>query len=116
MWDEDDDDKWLGAAPQIELKFDDRYNYLLSAAFELDKKTSDAKEQDLMDILLLDLVHADALDRKVYLSVYLSIYLSICLSVYLSIYLSVCLSICLSIYLSIDALPRDCSYAMCVCV
>ena len=89
MWDEDDDDKWLGAAPQIELKFDDRYNYLLSAAFELDKKTSDAKEQDLMDILLLDLVHADALDRKVYLSVYLSIYLSICLSVYLSVYLSI---------------------------
>ena len=101
MWDEDDDDKWLGAAPQIELKFDDRYNYLLSAAFELDKKTSDAKEQDLMDILLLDLVHADALDRKVYLSVYLSIYLSICLSVCLSIYLSVCLSIYLSVYLYI---------------
>jgi len=37
----------------------------LSAAFELDKKKSDAKESDLLDILMLDLVHADAVDRKV---------------------------------------------------
>ena len=31
IWEEDDDDKWLGAGPQIELKYDDRYNFLLSA-------------------------------------------------------------------------------------
>jgi hypothetical protein len=36
--------------------YDDRYNFFLSVAFELDKKTSDAKEQDLMDIFMLDLV------------------------------------------------------------
>ena len=31
--------------PTSSLQFDDRYNFLLSAAFELDKKKSDAKEQ-----------------------------------------------------------------------
>ena len=56
VWDETDEDKWLGAAPQIELMYVDRYNFFLSVVFELDKKTSDAKEQDLMDIFMLDLV------------------------------------------------------------
>ena len=42
-----------------------RYNFILPSAFELDKKKSDAKESDLLDILMLDLVHADAVDRKV---------------------------------------------------
>ena len=36
--------------------YDNRYNFFLSVAFELDKKTSDSKEQDLMDIFMLDLV------------------------------------------------------------
>jgi hypothetical protein len=43
MWEEVDDDKWLGACPEITLKYEDRYNFLLTVSFELDKKKSDAK-------------------------------------------------------------------------
>jgi hypothetical protein len=64
-WEEEDEDKWLGSAPIIEMMFDSTNNFILTAAFSIDRKCSSATEEDLVNILLQELVLAGAMDREV---------------------------------------------------
>eukprot|EP00960_Hanusia_phi_P028456 747419-Hanusia_phi.AAC.7 len=67
-WEEDADDdnelKWLGCAPSIELQYDAVNQFILRVVFSVDRKSSFATEEDLVKILLQDLVMAGAMDRE----------------------------------------------------
>mmetsp|Transcript_16796 Transcript_16796/g.45770 ORF Transcript_16796/g.45770 Transcript_16796/m.45770 type:complete len:263 (+) Transcript_16796:2258-3046(+) len=64
-WEETDEEKWLGSAPFIEFAYDATNLFLLSLELSIDKKTSTATEESLVNTVLQDLVAADAMDREV---------------------------------------------------
>ena len=64
-WQETDVNKWLGACPTIEMIYDCLYNFVLTVSFDIDIKKSNATQEDLLNILLLDLVECGAMDKEV---------------------------------------------------
>ena len=64
-WEETDRHKWLGACPTIEMIYDCLYHYILTCSFTIDAKRTNATQEDLLNILLLDLVECGALDKEV---------------------------------------------------
>ena len=63
-WQESDMHKWLGSAPQIEMIYDCLYHFVLTVSFKIDVKKSNAMQEDLLNILLLDLVECGAMDKE----------------------------------------------------
>jgi hypothetical protein len=64
-WEEDDVNKWLGACPLMEMIYDSLYHFVLSVSFDIDLKKSNATQEDLLNIFLLDLVECGAMDKEV---------------------------------------------------
>jgi len=64
-WEEDDMNKWLGACPRMELIYDSLYHFVLTVSFDIDLKKSNATQEDLLNIFLLDLVECGAMDKDV---------------------------------------------------
>ena len=73
-WAEDDTKRWMRCPPVIELVYDDKFGFLLSAYFQIDSKKTKMREKELMaifnDILKENGVygeydsHKDALSRR----------------------------------------------------
>jgi len=64
-WEEEDVNKWLGSRPNIEMIYDCLYHFVLTISFTIDVKKSNATQEDLLNILLLDLVECGAMDKEV---------------------------------------------------
>lgn len=52
LWEEHDKEKWLGSNPVIELAYDDRFWFIIAVTITIDCKTSNATEEDLINIFL----------------------------------------------------------------
>ena len=64
-WEENNVNKWLGACPLMEMIYDSLYHFVLTVSFDIDLKKSNATQEDLLNIFLLDLVECGAMDKEV---------------------------------------------------
>jgi WD repeat-containing protein 35 len=55
QWVEDDARLWMGAPPEVEVVYDEQYEWMLSALFSFDGKKTKMDERKLMEIFLEDL-------------------------------------------------------------
>jgi len=56
VWEEDEDDKWLGAAPKIMVTWDETTCFLLEVSFTVDAKEKEwTDEMELRDVWYKDL-------------------------------------------------------------
>eukprot|EP01117_Protostelium_nocturnum_P009319 TRINITY_DN3338_c0_g1_i1.p1 TRINITY_DN3338_c0_g1~~TRINITY_DN3338_c0_g1_i1.p1 ORF type:complete len:862 (-),score=280.18 TRINITY_DN3338_c0_g1_i1:42-2627(-) len=55
-WNEEDDAKWGGSAPSIELSFDSKHSYLLSLFLQVEKVNKNINEKNIKEIIWQDLI------------------------------------------------------------
>merc|ERR1712070_387872 len=52
VWQEDDEEIWGGAAPKMEIAYDAQNGFLLTVAFEVDKKLNEKSESELRETFI----------------------------------------------------------------
>lgn len=64
IWEEEDEELWEGAPPRIEISYDAKNGFLLTAAFTIDRKESDKTELELQEIFCNLLVEEGVMDMN----------------------------------------------------
>ena len=59
-----DEELWEGAPPRIEISYDAKNGFLLTAAFTIDRKANDKTELELQAIFIEMLVEAGVIDMN----------------------------------------------------
>ena len=62
IWEEEDEERWEGSPPRIEIAYDAKNGFLLTAQFSIDRKESDKTELELQAIFIDMLIEAGVVD------------------------------------------------------
>lgn len=64
-WDEDDEVKWNGCPPHLEVSYDQMNHFLLTVFFQVNKNNTTVKEEKLKEIFLKDLEDNHVFYKKI---------------------------------------------------